>query len=136
MLAPAHLLGGTSGGARQFIRQAEAARKDPQIKAVVIRINSPGGSASASQEMYEAVMRLRRRQTGDLLDGRRGWSGRLLYRRRVQQNLRQPRHDDRLHRRDYLELLNYQELFAENRPRIRRRSKAASSKTRAIPRAR
>ena len=54
------LLGGTAGGARQFIRQTEAARKDPQIKAVVIRVNSPGGSASASQEMYEAVMRLRR----------------------------------------------------------------------------
>lgn len=54
------LLGGTSGGARQFIRQTEEARKDPQIKAVVIRINSPGGSASASQEMYEAVMRLRK----------------------------------------------------------------------------
>ena len=54
------LLGGTSGGAREFIRQTEAARKDPQIKAVVIRINSPGGSASASQEMYEAVMRLRK----------------------------------------------------------------------------
>ena len=54
------LLGGTSGGARQFIRQAEAARKDPNIKAVVIRINSPGGSASASQEMYQAVMRLRK----------------------------------------------------------------------------
>ena len=54
------LLGGTAGGARQFIRQTEAARQDPQIKAVVIRINSPGGSASASQEMYQAVMRLRR----------------------------------------------------------------------------
>ena len=54
------LLGGTSGGARQFIRQTEAARTDPQIKAVVIRINSPGGSASASQEMYEAVLRLRK----------------------------------------------------------------------------
>ncbi len=53
------LLGGTAGGARQFIRQTEAARQDPQIKAVVIRVNSPGGSASASQEMYEAVMRLR-----------------------------------------------------------------------------
>ena len=53
------LLGGTSGGARDFIRQIESARQDPNIKAVVIRINSPGGAASASQEMYEAVMRLR-----------------------------------------------------------------------------
>ncbi len=54
------LLGGTSGGAREFIRQTEAAREDDNIKAVVIRINSPGGAASASQEMYEAVMRLRK----------------------------------------------------------------------------
>ena len=53
------LLGGTSGGARGFIRQVEAARADDNIKSVVIRINSPGGAASASQEMYEAVMRLR-----------------------------------------------------------------------------
>ena len=53
------LLGGTSGGARDFIREVETARQDPQIKSVVIRINSPGGSASASQEMYGAVMRLR-----------------------------------------------------------------------------
>ena len=54
------LLGGTSGGARGFIREVEAARKDDNIKSVVIRINSPGGAASASQEMYEAVMRLRK----------------------------------------------------------------------------
>ena len=54
------LLGGTSGGAREFIREIETARKDDNIKSVVIRINSPGGAASASQEMYEAVMRLRK----------------------------------------------------------------------------
>ena len=54
------LLGGTSGGARGFIREVEAARTDDNIKSVVIRINSPGGAASASQEMYEAVMRLRK----------------------------------------------------------------------------
>ena len=53
------LLGGTAGGAREFIREVEDARNDDQIKAVVIRVNSPGGSASASQEMYEAVRRLR-----------------------------------------------------------------------------
>ena len=56
------LFGGSSGGAREFIRQVETAREDPQIKSVVIRINSPGGSASASQEMYEAVMRLRQKK--------------------------------------------------------------------------
>lgn len=51
--------GGPSGGARDFIKDVEAARRDPSIKSVVIRVNSPGGSASASQEMFQAVQRLR-----------------------------------------------------------------------------
>lgn len=52
---------GTSGGggARGFIQNVEKARKDPTVKSVVIRVNSPGGSAAASQEMYQAVRRLR-----------------------------------------------------------------------------
>ena len=53
------LLGGTAGGARDFIREVAIARDDESIKAVVVRVNSPGGSASASQEMFEAVRRLR-----------------------------------------------------------------------------
>ncbi|HVF11207.1 MAG TPA: signal peptide peptidase SppA [Abditibacteriaceae bacterium] len=51
--------GGSQGGARQFIEDVEVARKDPTITAVVVRINSPGGSAAASQEMYAALRRLR-----------------------------------------------------------------------------
>lgn len=47
-----------SRGARDFIEDVEAARKDDSIKAVVIRVNSPGGSAAASQEMFRAVRRL------------------------------------------------------------------------------
>lgn len=46
-------------GAQDFIEDVEAATEDATIKAVVLRINSPGGSAAASQEMYEAVRRLR-----------------------------------------------------------------------------
>ncbi len=54
------LLGaGSAGGARAFMDQTEKAANDDSVKAVVIRINSPGGSASASQEMFEAVQRLR-----------------------------------------------------------------------------
>jgi protease-4 len=33
--------------------------EDPNIKAVVLRINSPGGQAAASQEIYREVMRVR-----------------------------------------------------------------------------
>lgn len=54
----ASLFGGT-GGAREFMQQVAKAREDSTIKAVVIRINSPGGSSAASQEMYQAVRRLR-----------------------------------------------------------------------------
>ncbi len=55
------LLGGApAGGARNFIADVNAARTDKTIKAVVIRINSPGGAAAASQEMYQAVRRLRK----------------------------------------------------------------------------
>ncbi len=54
------LLGGRSGGTRLFIAGLERAVRDPSVKSIVIRINSPGGSASASQEMYQAVMRARK----------------------------------------------------------------------------
>ena len=50
---------GSAGGAREFMAQTAKAEKDDAVKAVVIRVNSPGGSASASQEMFEAVQRLR-----------------------------------------------------------------------------
>lgn len=38
----------------------EEARKDKSVKAVLIRVNSPGGSAAASQEIYNAMIRLRK----------------------------------------------------------------------------
>ncbi len=41
------------------VEQLEKYGKDSSVKAVVLRINSPGGSAAASQELYEAVNRLR-----------------------------------------------------------------------------
>jgi protease IV len=56
------LLGISQGGARQFIKELERAGRDDSIKAVVLRINSPGGSPSASQEMYRAIQRLRQKK--------------------------------------------------------------------------
>lgn len=45
-------------GARDVIEDLDKAGDDDSIKAVVLRINSPGGSPAASQEMYAAVKRV------------------------------------------------------------------------------
>jgi protease-4 len=38
----------------------ERAREDSSIRAVVMRINSPGGSASVAQEIYQAIMEFKK----------------------------------------------------------------------------
>ncbi len=38
------------------------AAKDPSIKGILIRINSPGGTVAASQELYSAVLRARKKK--------------------------------------------------------------------------
>lgn len=44
----------------QLIEQIEQAREDKGIKAILLRINSPGGTAAASQAVYEELMRTRK----------------------------------------------------------------------------
>ena len=50
---------GDGGGMDLVIRQIQAARDDETVRAVVLRINSPGGSAPASQEVGEELKKLR-----------------------------------------------------------------------------
>ena len=38
-----------------FTQQMRAAARDPSVKAVVLRVNSPGGTVTASDTMYETV---------------------------------------------------------------------------------
>jgi protease-4 len=45
--------------AEQLVESLAAQRKDPQVVAVVLRIDSPGGGVAPSQELYEEVVRLR-----------------------------------------------------------------------------
>lgn len=45
--------------AEDWIGQIEQATDDPQVKAVVLRVNSPGGAVVASNEMYQALKDLR-----------------------------------------------------------------------------
>jgi len=47
------------GGTDQIIKQLHEARDDRSVKAVVLRVNSPGGSAAASQEVGEEIKKLR-----------------------------------------------------------------------------
>lgn len=42
-----------------FLDSIKRVKDDNKVKAVVIRINSPGGTVAASQDIYDAVMKLR-----------------------------------------------------------------------------
>ncbi len=60
------ILGGRGGGgllglpgADAVLEQLRAAQRDSEIVAVILRINSPGGSAAASQEIHREVLRLK-----------------------------------------------------------------------------
>jgi len=51
------LLGGTSGAYSEPIRKAlNEVGADPRVKVIVLRVNSPGGSATASEIMLQAAM--------------------------------------------------------------------------------
>ncbi|MCZ6776711.1 MAG: signal peptide peptidase SppA [Ignavibacteria bacterium] len=52
-------LRGIITSAEDIVRQFKKYREDQSIKAVLLRIDSPGGSAVASQEMYEEVKKTR-----------------------------------------------------------------------------
>jgi protease-4 len=43
--------------ASQVVNQIERARADPRVEAMVLRVNSPGGGASASEQLYLTVAR-------------------------------------------------------------------------------
>ncbi|MGL4852657.1 MAG: signal peptide peptidase SppA [Phocaeicola sp.] len=44
---------------KKFIKTIDKATKDKDIKAVVLRVNSPGGSAYASEQIWDALIRLK-----------------------------------------------------------------------------
>ncbi len=47
------------GGTDNIIRQLHDARDDNSVKAIVLRINSPGGSVTATQEVGEEILKIR-----------------------------------------------------------------------------
>ncbi|MBN1466784.1 signal peptide peptidase SppA [candidate division KSB1 bacterium] len=52
-------LNGIIASSREVVAQFKRYEKDKSIKAIVFRINSPGGGVAASQEIYEQVRRVR-----------------------------------------------------------------------------
>lgn len=53
-----YLLGGAVGPAR-VREELDKARKDERVKAVVLRINSPGGTVSAADMIYQEIVRFK-----------------------------------------------------------------------------
>ncbi len=49
----------SEAGIQYPIKQLELAAKDKSVKAVVLRIDSPGGTVSASEELYQNILNLR-----------------------------------------------------------------------------
>jgi len=52
---------GILSGAEAVIRRLDELEKDSRIEAVVVRINSPGGTVGATQEIYQKIWRLRKK---------------------------------------------------------------------------
>lgn len=53
-------LGGSSGvGSETLLKRLDDIEKNPGFKAILLRVNSPGGTAAGSQEVYEKLMEIR-----------------------------------------------------------------------------
>lgn len=52
---------GVTSGAEAVVKRLDDLENDDSIKAVVVRINSPGGTVAATQEIYEKIMKLRKK---------------------------------------------------------------------------
>jgi protease-4 len=55
---PYGILSAKTAGSRTIVRQLTRAKEDPLVRAVVLRVDSPGGSPFASDEIWRAVARL------------------------------------------------------------------------------
>src|SRR5689334_19669712 len=53
-------LSGVINESREVLAQLHELRKDKHIKAIVLRIDSPGGAVAPSQEIFQAVLRAKK----------------------------------------------------------------------------
>lgn len=52
-----------------LLREIQAATMDPSIRAILLEVNSPGGGVTASDEIYDALMRFRDSDPGRVIVG-------------------------------------------------------------------
>ncbi len=62
MSAPGHAFG-IQNGAESIVERLDQLSHDNRIKAVIIRINSPGGTVAATQEIYQKIWKIRKKGT-------------------------------------------------------------------------
>ena len=60
MSGEATVLGGSAGGADGFVAELDSMMHDDNIKAIVVRIDSPGGTVAATQEIFHKLMKIRK----------------------------------------------------------------------------
>lgn len=63
----------------KVIKDLQELADNSQVKAVVLRINSGGGDAYASEQIWRAVKELNKKEAGSGFDGWNGSIGCLLY---------------------------------------------------------
>jgi len=51
---------GMISGSRETVRQLRKFQRNPKVKGIILRIDSPGGAVGPSQEIYNAVARIRK----------------------------------------------------------------------------
>ena len=72
----------------RIIRWIGRAQQDPSVRAVVLRVDSPGGGVTASDEVYNALVKLQGGEAHRGLFWQPGGFGRLLHQRAGQYHLR------------------------------------------------
>lgn len=58
---PSSLSFGASSGADSIVEKINSFAKNSRVKAIIIRINSPGGTVGATQEIYDSIIRARKK---------------------------------------------------------------------------
>lgn len=89
--------GAIDGKTRERVLKALKEVEENHIPAVVLRIDSPGGTVADSQEIYNALLRLREKKGTRIVAsfGNIAASGGGLYCHGSRKNCRQPRNDHR-----------------------------------------